>query len=107
MSVARPLIMSDVRASTVDRVTRGIAVALALYFTAVIWPVSQAARSSGAALPIAIHLAMLAYVLVLLAARGPARQPALDWLVLTIGPLMYIELRWIIAGAGMPHHDAT
>jgi len=106
MSVAHPFVVSDVRASTADRVARGIAVALAVYFTAVLWPISQAARSSGSALPIAIHVAMLAYVLVLLAARGPARQPALDWLVLTIGPLMYIELRWIIAGAGMPHHDA-
>src|SRR5258705_1271128 len=107
MSVAQPLVLPDLRASTADRVTRGIAVALAAYLAATIWPLWRDARSTGALIPIATHLAMLAYVLVLLVARGSARRPALDWLVLTIGPLMYVELRWIIAGAGMPHHDPT
>jgi membrane-associated phospholipid phosphatase len=107
MSVAHPLLLSDMRASTADSVTRGIAVALAAYLAATIWPLWRDARSTGALIPLAAHLAMLAYVLVLLVARGAARRPALDWLVLTIGPLMYVELRWIIAGTGMPHHDAT
>ncbi len=106
MSVAHPLVLPDMRASHADRVTRGIAVALAVYLAAALWPLWRDARSTGALLPIATHLAMLAYVGVLLAARGPARRPALDWLVLTIGPLMYVELRWIIAGVGLPHHDA-
>src|SRR5258705_389345 len=107
MSVAQPLVLPDLRASTADRVTRGIAVALAAYLAATIWPLWRDARSTGALIPIATHLAMLAYVLVLLVARGAARRPALDWLVLTIGPLMYVELRRIIAGAGMPPHDPT
>jgi membrane-associated phospholipid phosphatase len=107
MSVAHPLILSDSPASHADRITRGIAVALAAYLAAGVWPLWRDARSTGALLPIAVHLAMLGYVLLLLAARGAGRRPALDWLVLTIGPLMYIELRWIIAGVGMPHHDAT
>lgn len=107
MSVAHSLVLPDVRASTADRVARGIAVALAAYFTAIIWPIWRDARATGALIPLATHLAMLAYVLVLLGVRGPASRPALDWLVLTIGPLMYVELRWIIAGTGMPHHDAT
>jgi membrane-associated phospholipid phosphatase len=107
MSVAHPIVLRDVPASPADRVTRGIAVALAAYLSAGLWPLWRDARSTGALLPIATHLAMLAYVVVLLVARGPARRPALDWLVLTIGPLMYVELRWIIAGVGMPHHDPT
>ena len=107
MSVAPPLVLPDVRATTADRVSRGIAIALATYLVATIWPLWRDARSTGALLPLATHLAMLAYVLVLLVARGAARRPALDWLVLTIGPLMYVELRWIIAGTGMPHHDAA
>jgi membrane-associated phospholipid phosphatase len=107
MSVAQPFVLPEVQASTADRVTRGIAVALAAYFTAIIWPVWRDARATGTMIPLATHLAMLAYVLVLLGARGAAWRPALDWLVLTIGPLMYVELRWIIAGTGMPHHDAT
>ena len=107
MSVAQPFLLPDVRTSTADRVTRGIAVALAAYLAATIWPLWRDARATGALVPVATHLAMLAYVLVLLVARGSAWRPALDWLVLTIGPLMYVELRWIIAGVGMPHHDAT
>jgi membrane-associated phospholipid phosphatase len=107
MSVAHQLLLAEERTSTADRVTRGIAVALAAYLAVVLWPLWRDARSTGTLIPLATHLAMLTYVLVLLGARGAPWRPALDWLVLTIGPLMYIELRWIIAGTGMPHHDAT
>ena len=107
MSVAHPLVFPDVRASTADRVTRGIALALATYLTVALWPLGRDARATGTLIPLATHVAMLAYVLLLLGVRGAAWRPALDWLVLTIGPLMYVELRWIIAGTGMPHHDAT
>jgi membrane-associated phospholipid phosphatase len=107
MSVAHTFVLPDVRATTADRVTRGIAVALATYFLVVVWPLWRDASSTGTLTPLATHLAMLAYVLLLLGVRGAAWRPALDWLVLTVGPLMYIEMRWIIAGMGMPHHDAT
>jgi hypothetical protein len=107
MSVAHTLVLTDVRASTADRVTRGIAVALATYFSIVLWPLWRDAGSTGTLTPLFTHLAMLAYVLLLLGMRGAAWRPALDWLVLTVGPLMYIEMRWIIAGMGLPHHDAT
>jgi len=107
MSVAHTLILPDVRASTADRVTRGIAVALATYFSIVLWPLWRDASSTRTLTPLFTHLAMLAYVLLLLGVRGAVWRPALDWLVLTVGPLMYIEMRWIIAGMGMPHHDAT
>lgn len=107
MSVAHPLVFPDVRTSTADRVTRGIALALAAYLTVALWPLGRDARATGTLIPLATHVAMLAYVLVLLGVRGPSWRPALDWLTLTIGPLMYVELRWMIAGAGMPHHDAT
>lgn len=106
MSVAHSIVLTDVQDSTADRVTRGIAVAFAVYFTAIIWPIWLDARATGSMIGLATHLAMLAYVFLLLSVRGAAWRPALDWLVLTIGPLMYIELRWIIAGSGMPHHDA-
>jgi membrane-associated phospholipid phosphatase len=106
MSVAHSIVVTDVRDSTADRVTRGIAVAFALYFTAIIWPIWRDARATGSTIGLATHLVMLAYVLLLLGVRGATWRPALDWLVLTIGPLMYIELRWIIAGTGMTHHDA-
>ena len=47
MSVAHTLALTETRASAADRVTRGIAVALALYFTAIIWPIWLDARSTG------------------------------------------------------------
>ena len=106
MSVAPPLVLSDVRQSAADRVTRGIAIALAAYLTVVLLPLWRDFRTTGAPIPLATHAAMLGYVLLLLGARGAGWRPALDWLTLTIGPLMYVELRWIIAGTGMPHHDA-
>jgi membrane-associated phospholipid phosphatase len=99
--------LADDTADRSDRIGRAIAVALAIYLTLVTWPIGRHASASGVALPIAIHLTILAYTLLLLAAPVRVRRPALDWLTLTIGPLMYIELRWIIAGLGAPHRDAV
>jgi membrane-associated phospholipid phosphatase len=90
-----------------DRIGRGIAIALAIYLTLVTWPIVRAASASGSSTPLAVHLTILGYTLILLAAPVRLRRPALDWLTLTIGPLMYVELRWIIAGLGAPHRDAT
>jgi membrane-associated phospholipid phosphatase len=90
-----------------DRIGRGIAIALAIYLTLVTWPVVHEAWVSGSSTPLAVHLTILGYTLILLAAPVRQRRPALDWLTLTIGPLMYVELRWIIAGFGAAHRDAT
>jgi len=90
-----------------DRIGRGIAIALAIYLTLVTWPIKLEASETGSAVPLAVHLTILGYTLLLLAAPVRLRRPALDWLTLTIGPLMYIELRWIIAGLGAPHRDAV
>jgi membrane-associated phospholipid phosphatase len=106
MSVASPTIAADDPSTQSDRVGRGIAVALAVYLSLVAWPVWRFARSSGETLPLLAHLAILGYTLLLLAAPARARRAAMDWLVLTIGPVMYVELRWIIAGVGLPHRDA-
>jgi membrane-associated phospholipid phosphatase len=106
MSVASPTIAADDPSTQSDRVGRGIAVAVAVYLSLVAWPVWRFARSSGETLPLLAHLAILGYTLLLLAAPARARRAAMDWLVLTIGPVMYVELRWIIAGVGLPHRDA-
>jgi membrane-associated phospholipid phosphatase len=90
-----------------DRIGRGIAIALAIYLALVTWPIARDAASSGSSTPLAVHLTILGYTLILLAAPVRLRRPALDWLTLTIGPLMYVELRWIIAGLGLPHRDAA
>lgn len=98
--------LADDAARRSDRIGRAIAIALAIYLTLVTWPVVRHASASGSGIPLAVHLTILGYTLILLAAPVRLRRPALDWLTLTIGPLMYVELRWIIAGLGAPHRDA-
>jgi len=89
-----------------DRVGRGIAIALAVYLAIVTWPIWRFASAGGQTAPLIAHGAILGYTLLLLVAPVRARRVPLDWLVLTIGPVMYVELRWIIAGLGLPHRDA-
>ena len=83
-----------------------IAIALAIYLALVTPPIVRETSATGSLVPLVVHLTILGYTLILLAAPVRSRRPALDWLTLTIGPLMYVELRWIIAGLGAPHHDA-
>ncbi len=106
MSVASTSIAVEDPQSRSDRIGRGIALALATYLTPVTWPIWRFAQTSGDPLPLIAHLAILGYALLLLAAPVRLRRVPLDWLVLTIGPVMYVELRWIIAGVGVPHRDA-
>jgi membrane-associated phospholipid phosphatase len=89
-----------------DAVTYALGVALAIYLATVTIPIARYVLASGAGAALATHLAMLAYTVALVATRSARRRPALDWLVLTVGPLMYVEMRWIIAGMALPHHDA-
>ena len=107
MHVASSTFAADDAGGRSDRIGRGIALALAVYLTVVTWPIWRYSAESGTTLPLVVHLAILGYTVLLLAARVRARRPALDWLTLTIGPLMYIELRWIIAGLGLAHRDSV
>lgn len=107
MSVASSTVLAYDAAGRSDRLGRGIAIALACYLALVTFPVWRYAGATGTMLPLTVHLAILGYTLALLAAPVAFRRPALDWLTLTIGPAMYVELRWIIAGVGAPHRDAT
>ena len=90
-----------------DRIGRAIAIALAIYLTLVTLPIARVAATSDSRTPLAVHLTILGYTFILLLAPVRLRRPALDWLTLTIGPLMYVELRWIIAGLGAPHRDTV
>jgi membrane-associated phospholipid phosphatase len=104
MSVARPLISAPTRRT--DAVARTIGVALAIYLAIVTVPIWRYASASGTHIPLVTHLAMLGYTLAVLSARRAGARPVLDWLTLTLGPLMYVEMRWIIAGLGLPHRDS-
>jgi membrane-associated phospholipid phosphatase len=103
MSVAHPLVPAPTRRT--DAVARAIGVALATYLAIVTFPIWRYATASGTHVALVTHLAMLGYALAVLSARRAGARPALDWLTLTIGPLMYVEMRWIIAGLGLPHRD--
>ena len=105
MSVASPVVTVHDRANRSDRIARGIAIALAAYLAIATWPIWRFVQMGTTVAPLVLHLAILGYTLALLVAPVAIRRRALDWLVLTIGPVMYIELRWIIAGIGMPHRD--
>ena len=105
MHVASSTLAADIPDRS-DRIGRAIAIALAIYLSLVTWPIARLAAASGSATPLGMHLTILGYTFLLLLAPMRLRRPALDWLTLTIGPLMYVELRWIIAGLGAPHRDA-
>jgi len=106
MNVAFSTIAADDVFGRSDRIGRAIAIALATYLALATWPIWRFAADSGATLPLLVHATILGYTLALLAGPVALRRPAMDWLTLTIGPLMYVELRWIIAGVGAPHRDA-
>jgi membrane-associated phospholipid phosphatase len=104
MNVARPPVSAATRRT--DAVARAIGIALAVYLAIVTIPIWRYAAVSGTRLPLVTHLAMLGYTLAVVSARRSRARPVLDWLTLTVGPLMYVEMRWIIAGLGLPHRDA-
>jgi hypothetical protein len=107
MSVASSSIISaDDAASRSDRLGRGIAIVLATYLAVMTVPIWRHVASTGSIAPLVVHLAILGYTLGLLAMPVSLRRAAMDWLTLTIGPFMYVELRWIITGLGIPHRDA-
>ena len=106
MSVASSTIAAEDPATRSDRIGRGIAIALATYLAVATGAVWRHVATTGGIAPLVVHLAVLGYTLALLVAPVSLRRPAMDWLTLTIGPFMYVELRWIIAGIGMPHRDA-
>jgi membrane-associated phospholipid phosphatase len=69
------------------------------------WPLWSTWRDSGLSAPLVTHLVVLGAALVALTVRrlGPVR----DWLPLLAVPVLYVELRWIIAAVGIDHRDAT
>ena len=106
--------MSVVSASSAQPIIRdvsddaiGVAGWLSVAYLAVMtWPMWLHLRTTGAIAPFGLHAAALAVGLVALLARRTALAPARDWLPLIVGPVMYVELRWIIEAIGGVHHDA-
>ncbi len=87
-----------------DRAIRLAATLTTAYLALTLWPMAGYYRHTGSAGPMAAHLAALAVAA--LAVTWARRTALADWLPLLLGPLLYIELRWLVAGAGRPHADA-
>jgi membrane-associated phospholipid phosphatase len=87
------------------RAARLGAAMLSAYLAATLWPMVRYVTATGERAPLLLHLAALALALWAIGATMPAGRVLRDWLPLALGPLLYIELRWLVAGAGQSHHD--
>jgi membrane-associated phospholipid phosphatase len=105
MSVASLPLSHTLADSPADRTIRLAATLLTTYLAATSWPMARYALASGDSTPLMLHLAALGLAWGTLGASGPARRMLRDWLPLALGPLLYIELRWLIPGVGRMHQD--
>ena len=87
-----------------DRLLRIALLVLIAYLAMMLVPVARFAFQTGSWSPLATHAAAL--VLAVLARSGRLPDALRDWTPLLLGPLLYVELRWSIPGAGRPHADA-
>ena len=76
---------------------------LAVYLTAMLLPMAQWTRTSGSSAGLALHLAALGVVALAYAGMLPTTMR--HWTPLALGPFLYVELRWLISGAGRVHED--
>ena len=67
-------------------------------------PMAQWTRISGSAAGLTLHLTALG--IVSLAYVGILPSTPRHWTPLALGPFLYVELRWLITGAGRVHEDA-
>lgn len=101
-----PVHLSPSRAVFVDRVTRVSALLVGAYLVATVAPMSMYARATSHPLPLVAHLLALIGTVAILTAPWDWTRPVRAWLPLIVGPFLYVELRWLIAGFGIPHADA-
>lgn len=94
---------TDRSADSLIRLAGALAVA---HLVVGVAPMAIFARRSGTLAPLLAHLIALSFGVVVLASHRRSLQPLRDWLPLLLGPFLYIELRWLIAGVGRPHADA-
>lgn len=91
-----------------ERVIRGTAVATVAYLVATLVPMGRYASTRGDWLPLIGHIAALGIAWAVVYRPSPGwRRIVRDWLPLALSVYLYVELRWLIAGVGQPHADAT
>ncbi|MDB4916396.1 MAG: hypothetical protein JWM95_4040 [Gemmatimonadetes bacterium] len=93
----------DVRADATSRTSLRITAA---YLALTTLPLARWCFATERYVPLAVHVAILGVALALLLSRG-GYVWLRDWIPLLLGPLLYVELGWIIAGSGAPHWDSV
>jgi membrane-associated phospholipid phosphatase len=106
MNVAFPPPTAPANDSVSDRAITLAGKLSVAYLAVMTWPMWMHTRATGAVAPLALHLATLAFGMAALAGSRSGLRLARDWLPLIAGPVMYVELRWIIAALGAAHQDA-
>src|SRR5476651_2703893 len=92
--------------SPANRAARLSALLLSCYLAIAAWPMTAYLLATANLLPFLLHLAALGLALVATTTPNASLRRLRDWLPLALGPLLYIELRWLIPGAGRLHQDA-
>ena len=78
---------------------------LAAYMVVALPPLARWSFDTRSLTPLMIH-ALAVAVVVYVGWSGHVTRIVRAWTPLALVPLLYVELRWIIAGAGRPHADA-
>ncbi len=88
-----------------DAMIRLALLILAAYLAVTVFPLLRWSATSRDWLPMTAHVAALAVTMVF-AQHSRVPRWIREWTPLALVPLLYVELRWIIDGAGRPHADA-
>ena len=106
MNASIPLDSSHASLPSAERALQAAAALLSIYELAAVAPMVNYTRITGAAAPLAVHALLLA--LTTTAALAPRHLPLWlrTWLLQLIGPMLYVELRWLIPGTALAHQDA-
>jgi membrane-associated phospholipid phosphatase len=86
------------------RVAGGV---IAAYLIATFVPMVRYVTNTAQRGPLIAHLCALALALLMLAPRERVPRTVRDAIPLLLGPFLYVELRWLVPGAGRPHSDPT
>ena len=91
-----------------DRCIRAAVAILVSYLALTTLPMLRAWNMPALRVPLLAHVGVLTIAsIALLKTDHPHLRSVRAWLPLLLGPFLYIELRWLIVGAGFPHHDTA
>ncbi|MCX5760900.1 MAG: hypothetical protein NTW72_05265 [Gemmatimonadetes bacterium] len=85
-----------------DRAARLVAIGIAAYLTITLVPLLRHVLAVRELLPLIVHLATLAIVGASLGFRSAHARTLRALMPLALVPVLYIDLRWLIAGWGRP-----